>query len=562
LTLTEDGHFLSRFLMPYADGARIELHNETEADIDFRFAVETASLSRPIGDYGRFHAKWSRNMHPVLRPDRFPDHTWLRTSGRGRYLGVSFHAYEREDFGWWGEGDEKIFVDGEKYPSWFGTGSEDYFGFCWGKPIMFQRPYHAQIRQDGGFYGAGHKVDLRLHHVDSIPFQNEIEVTIEKYLEESKVSYDTVCFWYLSPAGLDDYPVVPFRERIAYWSEYVYRPVERIELRHKSVTLAENEECRIVWNVLPVDHSDRRELAWTSSDPETVSVDSRGQILALKPGKARLIASIGRVKSSCLVTVTPKQDPPPANPGDLDYVKAHTVGLYTFEDPSSPGRDFSGSGNDLTYYTRIDGAYTVCPEACRIVPAAKGKKALYFDGVTFLTRDPGVGSAFDSLHNFTVSYRSHMPAYGADGTREMKRNYKTILDKGGFTSRTGWVMCSENDTLVAANEFMSIWDKKDEFHLNIVNAPHFIALCWTQITFTVNADTGRVAVFHNRDLVKEMTVADLHPENPDHPFTLGGAIVPAGNGWEILNNSGFVGELTDVRILDVALEDGQIAALQ
>ncbi|MBR6410937.1 MAG: DUF2961 domain-containing protein, partial [Clostridia bacterium] len=47
LTLTEDGHFLSRFLMPYADGARIELHNETEADIDFRFAVETASLSRP-----------------------------------------------------------------------------------------------------------------------------------------------------------------------------------------------------------------------------------------------------------------------------------------------------------------------------------------------------------------------------------------------------------------------------------------------------------------------------------------------------------------------------------
>ena len=25
--------------------------------------------------------------------------------------------------GWWGEGDEKFFVDGEKFPSTFGTGS-------------------------------------------------------------------------------------------------------------------------------------------------------------------------------------------------------------------------------------------------------------------------------------------------------------------------------------------------------------------------------------------------------------------------------------------------------
>lgn len=264
LGLTGDGLFYNRFLMPYRSGAKLVLHNETDLDISLSLAVEPGVLHEDIDCYTRFHAKWNRNRHPVLRPDRFPDHTLLKTEGRGRFLGVSFHAYEREDYGWWGEGDEKIFVDGEKYPSWFGTGSEDYFGFCWGKPIMFQRPYHAQLRQDGGFYGAGHKVDLRLHQVDSIPFSQELEACIEKYLEEEKVSYDVVSYWYLSEDKTDDYPTEPFADRIRYWDSYRYRPVESIRLRHKEITLAHNDECRIVWQVLPADHTDRRPLVGSS----------------------------------------------------------------------------------------------------------------------------------------------------------------------------------------------------------------------------------------------------------------------------------------------------------
>ena len=36
---------------------------------------------------------------------------------------------------WWGEGDEKVFVDGEKFPSHFGTGTEDYYGYAWCWPV-------------------------------------------------------------------------------------------------------------------------------------------------------------------------------------------------------------------------------------------------------------------------------------------------------------------------------------------------------------------------------------------------------------------------------------------
>ena len=67
----------------------------------------------------------------------------LKTEGRGRFCGVMLHVWNPRG-GWWGEGDEKFFVDGEKFPSTFGTGSEDYFGYAWCHPGLFQRPFHAQ----------------------------------------------------------------------------------------------------------------------------------------------------------------------------------------------------------------------------------------------------------------------------------------------------------------------------------------------------------------------------------------------------------------------------------
>ena len=62
----------------------------------------------------------------------------LRTQGRGRFCGVMLHVWNPLG-GWWGEGDEKFFVDGEKFPSTFGTGSEDYFGYAWCGASFFQQ---------------------------------------------------------------------------------------------------------------------------------------------------------------------------------------------------------------------------------------------------------------------------------------------------------------------------------------------------------------------------------------------------------------------------------------
>ena len=50
---------------------------------------------------------------------------------------------------WWGEGDEKIYVDDESFPSHFGTGTEDYYGYAWCRAKSFSSPFHANRKGAG-----------------------------------------------------------------------------------------------------------------------------------------------------------------------------------------------------------------------------------------------------------------------------------------------------------------------------------------------------------------------------------------------------------------------------
>ncbi|MHC4602404.1 MAG: glycoside hydrolase family 172 protein, partial [Planctomycetota bacterium] len=128
--------FYSFWYMPFEKGALIELTNDGDKERQVSFTISHAPVTKPIETLGRFHAKWHRDAFLPEEPGRDApeciDWTMLKTEGRGR-LG-----------GWWGEGDEKFFVDGEKFPSTIGTGSEDYFGYAWCNPTLFQNCYHNQ----------------------------------------------------------------------------------------------------------------------------------------------------------------------------------------------------------------------------------------------------------------------------------------------------------------------------------------------------------------------------------------------------------------------------------
>jgi Protein of unknown function (DUF2961) len=210
-----DGAFYSRWFMPFARRAKIEIVNDGGEAVPVECELVATTLRFPVSAYGRFHAKWHRDAFLPDRVDRQPDWTILTTKGRGRFVGTHLHVWNPKG-SWWGEGDEKFFVDGEKFPSEFGTGSEDYFGYAWSSSGLFSRPYHNQILNEKN---AGHIVVNRWHFADSTPFQTSFEGAIEKYFPNDRPTlYSAVAYWYLSAGGEDPYGPVPLAERLGYWA--------------------------------------------------------------------------------------------------------------------------------------------------------------------------------------------------------------------------------------------------------------------------------------------------------------------------------------------------------
>ena len=212
--MTKDGCY-ALWHMPFAKNAAVELINEDKTPRKVEIEIVHAPLARPFEGMGYFHAKWHCDAFQ-LRKDRWPDWVMLRTRGRGRFCGVMLHVWNPRG-GWWGEGDEKFFVDGEKFPSTFGTGSEDYFGYAWGYPGLFQRPYHCQTMTQNN---AGHQSLLRWHIADNVPFQTSFEGCIEKYDDPGPaVRYACTAYWYLSPDGIDLHEPVPAADRDGYYAD-------------------------------------------------------------------------------------------------------------------------------------------------------------------------------------------------------------------------------------------------------------------------------------------------------------------------------------------------------
>jgi hypothetical protein len=198
--LTEDGWWYCHWYMPFAKRASIMVQNDSKVERKIQLEVVHVPLKGDAGKLGRFHAKWHR--------DAFLPH------GRGRFCGVMLHVWNPRG-GWWGEGDEKFFVDGEKFPSTIGTGSEDYFGYAWCNPTLFQNCYHNQTIS---MNNRGHVCVNRWHITDNIPFQTSFEADIEKYYPNSKPTlYASTVYWYQAAGQVDPYEPVPVTERTGYW---------------------------------------------------------------------------------------------------------------------------------------------------------------------------------------------------------------------------------------------------------------------------------------------------------------------------------------------------------
>jgi hypothetical protein len=221
LGMTEEG-FYSNWFMPFEQNAQIELINEGTQTRNLSVEIVHAPHTLDASSYGRFHAKWHRDAFLPEEKERWIDWTMLKTEGRGRFCGAAMMIWNPRG-GWWGEGDEKFFVDGENFPSTYGTGSEDYFGYAWSDPALFQNPYHNQTISEGN---KGHVSVNRWHLMDNVPFQTSFEGTLEKYFANTRpTQFACTVYWYQSPGGKDPYLPVPPQERINYYAPISY-PLE------------------------------------------------------------------------------------------------------------------------------------------------------------------------------------------------------------------------------------------------------------------------------------------------------------------------------------------------
>jgi hypothetical protein len=210
LTVRPDGTMICRFVMPFERSCRIELHNCGKQPVDAKGSV----LCMPFAwneQAMHFRARWRADHNLIASNREVQDLPFLLAYGKGVYVGTTVYLMNPSpvptSYGnWWGEGDEKVFVDDDGVPSIFGTGSEDYFNYSWSSPDIFAFPYCGQPRNDGPG-NRGFVTNFRWHVLDSIPFKNNIRFYMELFSHERTpgMSYARIGYHYARPGMTDDH---------------------------------------------------------------------------------------------------------------------------------------------------------------------------------------------------------------------------------------------------------------------------------------------------------------------------------------------------------------------
>jgi hypothetical protein len=209
--------------MPFADGARIEIENDSEHPCRALFYyVDYEERRKPDENLGRFHAQWCRHVNsPPLRAehprgnaaanltDRF-NHVFIDARGSGHYVGLNYYV-DTPDPGWYGEGDDMFFIDGESWPpSLHGTGTEDYFNCSFCPRKVYLHPYfgYARVNDGMGFLGRTHC--YRFHVEDPIIFRKSLRGSIEQgHANNVTMDLATVAYWYQSEPHKPFSPLPP-----------------------------------------------------------------------------------------------------------------------------------------------------------------------------------------------------------------------------------------------------------------------------------------------------------------------------------------------------------------
>ena len=212
LAIGNDAGLNCFFPMPFTKSARITVENVGTANIgSLYYYVDYQTFDAPMADRLCFHAQY-RQEKPVLTPDNY---TILKATGRGHYAGVFMFVRQNEP-GWFGEGDDMIYIDGAKEPALHGTGTEDYFCHAWGfAPKAWTARFGVPFSENANAEGSQYSI-YRFHLEDAVAFSTSIDVTIEHgHANNRSDDYSSVAYWYQTEPHADFPKLPPPAERLA-----------------------------------------------------------------------------------------------------------------------------------------------------------------------------------------------------------------------------------------------------------------------------------------------------------------------------------------------------------
>lgn len=207
--------------MPFRERAKVTVTNESKVQRtnSFYYYVDWQKHTSLPDDIAYFHAQY-RQAYPA-QPGPY---VVLDTQGRGHFAGVVYSVLQTQ-IGWFGEGDDRFYIDGAERPRLSGTGTEDYFCDAWGFH-EFSYPYYGVPIFEG--YMAGDRVSAyRWHVADPISFSQSLRFEMEHHgsLFTDSITFlgqfyerpdwiDSVAFWYQTPAKELSEPLPALADRL------------------------------------------------------------------------------------------------------------------------------------------------------------------------------------------------------------------------------------------------------------------------------------------------------------------------------------------------------------
>lgn len=182
--------FYTRFPMPFASSARIEIQNDMNIPLAFNVSCLLENIPAWTNSWGYFHSGWTKSTpQDVGKPHRI-----VKTQGRGRIVGCILAVTSLDQSWWILEGDETMRIDNESFPSWHGTGLEDYFNAGWYYGNALIRPFHGLLMK--AFFTT---IQYRIHQTDPVAFEKAVEFEFERGPDHASRGYmESVSFYYLS----------------------------------------------------------------------------------------------------------------------------------------------------------------------------------------------------------------------------------------------------------------------------------------------------------------------------------------------------------------------------